>query len=186
MATGTRDEDLLEAFLAGRRSALGDLARRYEQTLLGLVGGLLGHRRELAMDVVQETWVRVIRFGGNFNGRSSFKTWIYRIAINQCLSTMRSLESCHPDLEQMAQQCDRGSGDRPDDDVENGERNVRLKRLVSELAPEHRAIVLLCYHEGTTHAQAAEILDIPIGTLKSRLHTALEELRRRLGSEIEV
>ena len=86
MTTTASDEQLLKNFAAGERAALGDLACRYELPLLGLAAGLLDGRRHLALDAVQETWLRVIRFAGNFNGRSSFKTWLYRIAINQCHS----------------------------------------------------------------------------------------------------
>src|SRR5215510_2230127 len=78
------DEGLLREFVRGKREALGELARRYERALLGLASGLLDGRADLACDAVQETWVRVIRFGPTFDGRSSFKTWVYRIAINQC------------------------------------------------------------------------------------------------------
>src|SRR6185369_6725247 len=86
------DEQLIAEFATGRRAALEDLARRYEKPLLGLSQGLLGGDATLAQDAVQETWVRVIRFAKQFNGRSSFKTWVYRIAINQC----RSLQSSSP------------------------------------------------------------------------------------------
>ncbi|MCH8805838.1 MAG: hypothetical protein IH986_07100, partial [Planctomycetes bacterium] len=77
---GISDEQLLERFVKRKdRTALAALAQRHERALLGLAGGLLGGRRELACDAVQETWLRVIRYGESFNGRSSFKTWLYRI-----------------------------------------------------------------------------------------------------------
>ncbi|HWL95056.1 MAG TPA: sigma factor, partial [Phycisphaerae bacterium] len=78
------DEQLLAEFVAGRKAALGELARRHESSLLGLACGLLGGREDLARDAVQETWMRVVRFAGGFHGRSCFKTWVYRIAVNQC------------------------------------------------------------------------------------------------------
>src|SRR5258708_5686403 len=84
MDTQASDESLLTEFAGGDRAALGGLARRYERALLGLATGLLEGRADMACDAVQETWVRVIRFADKFNGRSSFKTWLYRIAINQC------------------------------------------------------------------------------------------------------
>ncbi len=180
------DSALLSEFVQGRRAALGELARRYEQDLLGLAVGLLGGRRDLAGDAVQETWVRVIRFGHRFNGRSSFKTWLYRIAINQCRTliapTSRSAPAIGPDnLE-----------DEPDDAVNDpgvtaqaAERDSALRRAVERLGEEKRDILLLCYHQGLTHEQSAEILQIPVGTLKSRLSAALKELRDRLSSEMK-
>src|SRR5437773_363155 len=78
------DEALLHLFLRGDRSALEILARRYEGPLLGLAGALLDGRTDMAADAIQETWLRVIRFADRFGNRSTFKTWLYRIAINQC------------------------------------------------------------------------------------------------------
>src|SRR5437773_12341501 len=87
------DEQLLARFARkSDQSALGELARRHERALLGLACGMLGGREDLAVDAVQETWIRVIRFATSFHGRSSFKTWLYRIAINQCRN-IRKMQS---------------------------------------------------------------------------------------------
>ncbi|MHC4137655.1 MAG: RNA polymerase sigma factor, partial [Planctomycetota bacterium] len=84
MDPNATDEQLLSAFVDGDREALGELARRHEQALLGLARGLLGGQSASALDAVQETWMRVIRYGSSFNGRSTVKTWLYRIAVNRC------------------------------------------------------------------------------------------------------
>jgi RNA polymerase sigma-70 factor (ECF subfamily) len=177
----TSDEDLLRAFAGGRKAALAELARRYERPLLGFTIGLLTGRNDgLACDVVQETWLRVIRYADSFDGRSGFKTWLYRIAINQC----KSVWSARPEpasAEVAITQADPAAGpDRPAEDAELAD-HVRL--AVAQLPSEQRLVVLLCYHNGMTHAQAAEILGIPLGTLKSRLHAALRDLRERLSAE---
>src|SRR5262245_49789742 len=91
------DEQLLTRFVKGDRNSLGELARRYELPLLGLTCGMLGGRRELAMDVVQETWIRVIRFAHTFNNASRVKTWLYRIAINQCRDVQAKVKPNAPD-----------------------------------------------------------------------------------------
>jgi RNA polymerase sigma-70 factor (ECF subfamily) len=80
---GRSDEALLRAFAGGERGALGELAARYERSLLGFARGVL-RSEDLACDAVQEAWVRVIRHAETFRGRSSFKTWMYRIVINRC------------------------------------------------------------------------------------------------------
>ncbi|MHC4102702.1 MAG: RNA polymerase sigma factor, partial [Planctomycetota bacterium] len=84
MDANPSDEQLLSAYIGGDRAALGELAYRYESSLLGLAGGLLGGSSSMACDAVQETWMRVIRYGHSCNGSSSLKTWLYRIAINRC------------------------------------------------------------------------------------------------------
>src|SRR5262245_11844986 len=100
------DEDLLAAFVAGDPRALEELARRYETRWLGLARGLLwqrfpGEADDLARDAVQETWIRIIRFSGGFNGTSRFKTWAYRIVVNQCrnLQSMQTVPAAGEQLD---------------------------------------------------------------------------------------
>jgi len=180
------DSALLSEFVHGRRAALGELARRHEQDLLGLATGMLGGRRDLAGDAVQETWVRVIRFGHRFNGRSSFKTWLYRIAINQCrtLIVPASRSTAVVGADNLEDEPDDGVND-PGATAQESERNILLRRAVERLGTEKRDILLLCYHQGLTHEHSAEILEIPVGTLKSRLSAALKELRDLLSSEMK-
>jgi len=179
----TSDEILLRRFLDGRKSALGELARRYEAPLLGLARGLLRHRDELARDAIQETWVRVIRFGHTFNGDAGLKTWIYRIAINQCrdLARLNQRHETANDDENKTES--RASTTRPDNAAIESERDERIRAAIDDLDDAKREILLLCYHEGMTHSEAAAALEIPIGTLKSRLHAALNELRESLDRE---
>lgn len=181
MSNDSTDEQLLSAFLGGKAAALGELAERYERPLLGLASGVLGGQRELACDAVQETWLRVIRFGTQFMGRSSFKTWIYRIAVNQC----RSLQSARTPADNAALANAAAVDPQPDRIAEAADQNHTVGRAVARLDPDRRLVVLLCYHGGMTHEQAAEILEIPLGTLKSRLHAALTELRAALTVEVE-
>jgi RNA polymerase sigma-70 factor, ECF subfamily len=174
------DEQLWSEFAAGRRDALAALAQRYEQPLLGLACGVLGGQRDLACDAVQETWVRVLRYGGGFMGRCLFKTWVYRIAINQC-RTLLGLRPPPPGLptgDPPAADCT-----APPDSALAAETGDALRQAVQQLDVDKRLVILTCYHNGLTHAEAAEILEIPLGTLKSRLHAALDELRAALSVE---
>lgn len=174
----TSDESLLDAFRRGDQSALGDLARRYERPLLGLATGLLDGRTDMASDAIQETWVRVIRFADKFDGRSSFKTWLYRIAINQC-RTVKSQVSRGVPAPVSADSVTRAAP-AP---VSDPDHLSWLRSQVQRLSPDKRTVLLLCYHEGITHQLAAEILEVPLGTLKSRLHAALTTLRAAMAAE---
>jgi len=181
MPAESSDEQLLAAFLNGRSQALGELAQRYERALLGLATGVLGGRRDLACDAVQEAWVRVIRFGRQFDGASRFKTWVYRIVVNQCrtlASTTRPVATCAL-LDTLA-----AKTAAPDPTAASAGENNAVRRAVATLDEPQRLVVLLCYHAGLTHSEAAEILEVPLGTLKSRLHAALVELRQQLTPEI--
>ena len=190
MKPAKTDEALLTEFVEGRRAALGELARRHERSLLGLASGMLDGRQDFAKDAVQETWVRVIRFGHRFNRQSSFKTWLYRIAINQCRNLASAMpgpavSTEEPASENAAPNHDSNDPDRPDNAIQTAERNDMLRWAVERLGPDKKAVLLLCYHEGLTHEEAAEILEIPVGTLKSRLNAALTKLRGRLSPEMK-
>lgn len=173
------DEALLKRFVRGDHAALGELAERYEGPLLGLACEMLDGRRDLAADAVQNAWVRVIRHAKNFAGESSVRTWVYRIVINQCLD-VRSKRS-NELLKKRAGASAIASQEktRPVDPARNG----AVRAAVESLEPGPRVIVLLCYHHDLTHAQVADILGVPLGTVKSRLHAALVELRAKLNGE---
>lgn len=172
------DEALLRSVAAGKATVLEELARRYERGLLGLALGLLGGRSDLARDAVQETWMRVLRFAGGFDGRSEVRTWLYRIAVNQCRDLAKWAARAPVDL------TDHQLAARPmPDSVAAADKQKMLRRQVLQLPEEQREVVLLCYHADMTHVAAAEILEIPVGTLKSRLHAALDTLRAAIRLE---
>ncbi len=172
------DEELLREFVRGGQSgkaALGELASRHEQALLGLATGLLRGDRERAMEVVQDAWVRVIRFGGSFQGKSSVRTWLYRIVINGCndAQSKRLRERASMNGRAGAEQAAAGA---------NGPTSLQdhggaLRAALDSVTDDQRLILLLCYHRGLTHEQAADVLGIPVGTLKSRQHAAMTALR---------
>ena len=82
------DEQLLARFARGDRGALGTLAERHESNLVGLAAGRVDGRVDLAQDAVQESWLRVIKYSRSFEGKSSFRTWVYRVVINRCREMM--------------------------------------------------------------------------------------------------
>ena len=175
------DEQLLRRFVQGDNDSLAALAARHEPGMLGLATGLLNGRRDLARDAVQDAWVRVIRYGATFDARSSFKTWVYRIVINRChdlrASSSRTVQSFRIF----------GNGSEPlaapADELGAGAENSALREAVDALTPASRLLLLLCYHRELSHDEAAAVLGIPTGTLKSRLHAALEALRAAMRKE---
>ena len=173
------DLTLLRRFAKGDDDALGELAARYERPLLGLAMGMLNDR-ELARDVVQETWLRVIKSARHFAGASSVKTWVYRILINRALDMRQAKQLMR--LGALSEDAVSGlhSPDQAAHHLENGQ---LLRHAVDGLTPDQRLILLLSYHDGFSHTAAAEVLDIPVGTLKSRLHAALTQLRAKLSPE---
>lgn len=179
------DEDaiLLRRWCEGDARALETLAQRHEIALLGLCKGMLGGRRDLAAEVVQEVWLRVIRSAVGFRGDSSVKTWLYTIAINQCRSLLRKAEMRHPHG-QLDDRADVRAG-AVNGPPENGQRapevSDQLADAVAALAPDQRELISLCYHAQLTHTEVAQTLGLPVGTVKSRLHAALLKLRGHLA-----
>ncbi len=187
------DEQLLAAFVGGERGALGALAARHERALLGLARGIVGSSGA-ACDAVQAAWVRVIRHAAGFKGHSRVRTWLYRIVINECheMVKARRREAARTRAAMGAAAGPGGATRGPESarglagpsfegppEIHDG-----LRRAVDELDDAKRTVVLVCYSAGMTHELAAEVLGVPLGTLKSRLHAALTALRRRLGEEV--
>ncbi len=175
------DERLLEDFARGNHAALGDLAHRYESKMLGLACGLLGQDQSLACDAVQDAWVRVIRHAAGFRRESTVKTWLYRITINCCKDLQGKSRHTIAFLDST---CPPSPGNPSVDRSETDERRSRLNDALMTLPLDTRALLLLCYQNDMTHTTAAVVLRIPVGTLKSRLNAALNELRQRLESEV--
>lgn len=163
------DEELLRRFARGEKAALGLLAERFERPLLGLARGLLRGSDDLAMEAVQDTWVRVIGSAKLFAGRSTVKTWLYRITINRCHDLRQAGR-----LAVAAHLNGKAPAGPPVSQTESSE---QLRAALETLPGERRLMLILCYHAGMSHPAAAEVLGIPVGTLKSRLAAALEELR---------
>jgi len=188
MSDPPTDEQLLRRFVKGDESALGELASRHEPALVGLARAMLGGDADAARDAVQESWVRVITAAPRFQHRSGVKTWIYRIVINRCIDLRRTRQPLPLDLrhESDAPQSPDLRTPDPGAALDAGETARQLHAALDALSGEARLLLLLCYHEGLTHPQAADVLGIPVGTLKSRLHTALAQLRTRLNPTAEV
>ncbi len=173
MDDGAIDLQLLRKFCRGDAGALGALAERYEGSLLGLARGLLGGREDLAQDALQEAWIKVIRHARHFEGRSSVRTWLYRVVINTCNDVRTRTSRWNHAAADARPQRQADVGTDCDD-------RARLAIALERLPDGARLILLLCHHRGLTHEQAAEVLELPVGTLKSRLHAAMEKLRHAL------
>ncbi len=177
------DASVLSRFTRGDPEALGILAARYEASLFGLARGLLNGNDDLAREAVQECWVRVIRHAERFRGDSAVRTWIYRILVNRCLDARaREARSAHNAANAEALGFDQDFLD-PADAATSADLGTQVAHIVQSLPEPMRVVLILCYHRGLTHQQSAEVLGIPVGTLKTRLHAALNRLRESLTPE---
>ena len=177
------DRQLIAECLGGQRDAFGLLVTRYQARLYNAAIRLVDNPEDAA-DVVQDAFLNAFQSLHSFKGDAEFFTWLYRIAFNTAISLKRkkratvSLEAAGPD-----------GGIDPDDPSEYVKPGLALERSEDErqlqdamvrLSHEHREVLVLKDIEGMRYEDIAEILKVPIGTIRSRLHRARLELRELL------
>jgi RNA polymerase sigma-70 factor (ECF subfamily) len=171
----------------GRTAAFGELVRRYQDRLYNTVLRLIDHAED-AQDVVQDAFLNAYQSLDSFKGDAQFFTWLYRIAVNTAISLKRkqrvaySIRSARTG-EGRVEPLDQSEFSRPERGLERSERERRVQGALNRLSPEHRAVLVLKDMEGQKYETMAEILGVPIGTIRSRLHRARLELREILERE---
>ncbi|MDG2380703.1 MAG: sigma-70 family RNA polymerase sigma factor [Pirellulaceae bacterium] len=175
------DALLIDETLAGNNAAFGQLIQKYQDRLFNTLVHVIGCHEE-AEDVAQETFVQAFLKLNTFQRRASVYTWMYRIAFNLWISRLRRKR---PELS--VEQSRETAGAEPADDseepLERLEREERARQIhlaISELSDEHRSILVLREMEGCCYETISEILDLPVGTVRSRLHRARIHLKQRL------
>ena len=167
------DEDLMTAVARGDEAALAALIDRYATRVHAY---LLRHsgNREDADDLLQETWVRIARSAKSFDSARRFRSWIFGIATNLARDLFRRRTTKERALRTLAMSPPVApAADSADRD--------ELRARIAQLPENMRAVLLLRYFEGMNEAEMADVLEIPRGTVKSRLHAALRELRGEYG-----
>ena len=178
-ASRTPGRDLALRHRYGDPEAFEEVYLRHAEMVYSLALRMSGDREEAA-DMTQETFLRVYRHLGRFRGRSSLKTWIYRITVNCCRSKLRKrsrrrLERPIEDLEQVA---DERFG--PEEDALGHDLGRRLAEAVRELPVAFREAVLLRDVQGLSYVEIGEVLGIRVGTVRSRIARGRERLRSLL------
>jgi RNA polymerase sigma-70 factor (ECF subfamily) len=186
--TDCSDEDLLVRFCEGRKEAFGILVRRYERELFGYLRRYLGDST-LAEDVFQNTFLQVYVKSAQYEPGRPVRPWLYTIATNQAIDALRrqgrhqalSLdqgreESAEGDVRSLLETLE-SRGPSPVDAAEGQERKERIRASVDRLPDFLRQVLVLAYYQGLKYREIADILGIPVGTVKSRLHAALVKLQ---------
>jgi RNA polymerase sigma-70 factor (ECF subfamily) len=172
------DEYLVALSQAGSADALDGLVRRWTPRLLRYAARMLGGSgaTEAARDVVQETWLGVVRGLRGLRDPAQFPAWIYGIATRKCADAIRRRVR----RRQVDLAAGRNAGERAPADEAGAERRLDLDSAIRALPDEQRAVIHLFYREDLTVEEVAAALAIPPGTVKSRLHYAREALKRHL------
>ena len=188
MSESAEDPRLIEECLQGRSEAFATLVRKYQDRLYNTLYRMVGNAED-ARDLVQDAFVHAYCALHRFQGESAFYTWLYRIAINAAISLKRRRRVTVP-----LDAGGNGPGYEPPEDttrsdpgerMQQEDRDRQVREALESLPPDYRAVLVLKDIDGQRYEAIAQILDCPIGTVRSRLHRARLELRERLKHLME-
>jgi RNA polymerase sigma-70 factor, ECF subfamily len=183
----SNDSKLIAETLAGQSAAFGLLVEKYQDRLFNTIAHLSGNFED-ARDVVQEAFVQAFVKLNSFHGSSAFYTWLYRIAFNINAGHHRKhrpVMSIHSNDGQIGlDPMDDNNG--PAEQLEQQERCRQVRHALRQLSEEHRAVLVLREIDDCDYDTIAEILEVPVGTVRSRLHRARMEMRDKLKETLEV
>ncbi len=186
--TAVPDETLLQRYVEGSKPAFAELVRRYERELYHFLVRFLGDRAA-AEDTFQEAFLQVHESAATFDTTRRFRPWLFTIAANKARDLLRSKHrhptsalDAHPDgMNGEGQYIDllQASSDLPDEPLQKVELQALVHRTIQELPPNLREVLLLGYFHEFPYKQISEMLHIPVGTVKSRLHSAVAHFAHR-------
>jgi RNA polymerase sigma-70 factor (ECF subfamily) len=185
------DQEVVALARHGQDAAYRELVRRYERPVFSLVYRMV-RDRELAEDLSQETFVKALNAIESYRPEFKFSSWIFKIANNAAIDHLRRREldtlsldgSPHAETPEAIEATALQIGDRQEtalEEVEARELGGEIETAISRLRPEYRSCILLRHVEGRAYEEIAEILGLPLGTVKTYIHRARNELRLSLA-----
>jgi RNA polymerase sigma-70 factor (ECF subfamily) len=171
------DLEIIEMTLAEATEAFGELVEKYQGRLYNSIVQIFGQRD--AEDIVQEAFVKAFQKLDTFKRTSSFYTWLYRIAFNTAVSHFRKQPAAKSidELQEAIGDQLTDDGDQPDAHMKTEERNKQIQRALDLLREDHRTILILREVEAMSYETLADLFNVPVGTIRSRLHRARMCLR---------
>ena len=175
-ATAVDDQTLVTEALAGRGEAFGTLVERYDRAVYHLAYRTLRDSEE-ARDVAQEAFFKAYRSLRTFRPGAKFSTWIFSIAYHACCDRLNRRKRYSN--EELPERADPGAG--PEQQAISGDEARRLRAAIAQLPEKYRSVITLYHLQGSQYDEIAQVLEIPIGTVKTHLFRAKEQLRRMLN-----
>lgn len=190
LATAT-DQEVVVLAKSGRDAAYRELVRRYERPVFSLIYRMV-RDRELAEDLAQETFVKALNAIESYRPEFKFSSWIFKIANNAAIDHLRrrELDTLSLDGSPNAETADAveatalqvsDRNETPLEELEARELGGAIEVAIGQLRPEYRACILLRHVEGRPYEEIAEMLSLPLGTVKTYIHRARNELRQALS-----
>ncbi|MEO0079456.1 MAG: sigma-70 family RNA polymerase sigma factor [candidate division WOR-3 bacterium] len=184
------DEELVRRVQAGNSDAFEELVRRYERKVYNITYRLLGNESD-ASEALQDTFLRAFRFLPKFKFKSSFYTWLYRIATNVCLTRLRKRKS--PETVSLDEPVDEDgelsleiadSKFSPEQVFQQRLLREKLQEAIEALPEEYRTVIVLRDLEGLSNEEVSKVLKLSVPAVKSRLHRGRLALRERLAQYV--
>ena len=180
MTEAERDEELVRRFRAGEPEAFTDLVRRHQQRVYSVCLRVLGDA-DAAADVAQDTFITVLRKLDGFRGDAAFTTWLHRVTVNACYDELRRKRR-RPMLHAVAEEGpEHGSGPPAPDHADEVVGTRDVARALASIPEEFRMAVVLADVQDMAYEQISKVLDVPVGTVKSRVHRGRLALAAALG-----
>ncbi len=191
MSTEATDKELVQRAKQGDKRAFDLLVLKHQHKVQKLVSRYVRDPSE-ALDVTQEVFIKAYRGLKNFRGESAFYTWIYRIAVNTAKNHLQSRSRRTPDYTVEAEEAEQFGGESalkeygtPEHEMLSEEINRTVKASIDELPDDLRTAITLRELEGLSYEEIAQVMDCPIGTVRSRIFRAREAIDRRLKPLLE-
>ncbi|HWB98694.1 MAG TPA: sigma-70 family RNA polymerase sigma factor [Bryobacteraceae bacterium] len=178
MVVAESERSLVEACQQGSREAFHALFLAHKDRVYSIALRFSGNEAT-AMDITQDTFLKLFFQIGSFRGEASFESWLYRLVVNSCLDQKRKTRRLVPLLEEMRHRLF-VSQDNPAASLARSETSRKVQAAVAKLSPDLRLSIVLRYTEGLSYEEMAEVFGVSKGTVASRLNRAHKELARRL------
>ncbi len=184
------DQEIVVLAVEGKEAAYRELIRRYERPVFSLVLRMV-RDRQLAEDLAQETFIKALNAIASYRPEYKFSSWIFKIANNAAIDHLRRRElntlsidgspnaTSAEDIEATALQVG-DKAETPLAELEARELGTAIERAIGQLRPEYRSCIMLRHVEGLAYEEIAQLLDLPLGTVKTYIHRARHELRDML------
>ncbi|HEX8288225.1 MAG TPA: RNA polymerase sigma factor [Pyrinomonadaceae bacterium] len=184
MLTNLTDEQLVGLAISNNAEAFGEIVKRWERKIFALCFGMLGSEAD-ARDATQESFIAAYRNLANFRGEAKVSSWLHRIAVNQCLTVKRRAKTRSEDFLSEDESAEDTTFVAPAHlsplrKTEQNERLTLIRQAIGSLPADLRQVIVMKEFEEMTFQQISEILNLPLSTVKSRLYTALKQLRSKL------
>jgi len=173
------DQPAIEAIRQGDHGAFRELLRREDRWVRGVIYSVLGDRQRID-DVTQQVWTTVWERVGELRQVERWRPWLYRLARNAAVDAGRETTRRKQLSERLADKTDRREAAVPADEIDRDEKRAAVRDAIEALPPLYREVLALRHLEGWNYRQIAELLDVPVDTVETRLVRARRKLREAL------